>query len=133
MRPRSRPCHNVDCPNLMARGEQCPDHPKWGTAIPTVDRSPTMRHRGLRAEFTETGRVCALAYEGCTRQAEELDRIDNDAGYDAWNLQGVCRSCHRRKTSAEAHRARGRKPGVNLPTPPAPESYGTIPRAIHTW
>jgi 5-methylcytosine-specific restriction endonuclease McrA len=63
--------------------------------------------------------TCQLQYPGCTGVAEQLDHITNLATLgisrsdpeadDPNNLQSVCRSCHTKKTQAEAHAAKRAK------------------------
>jgi len=63
-----------------------------------------------RARILRRDPVCVLAYPGCTVTSTEVDH--GDAGTDAdWNLRGVCASCHKQRTQAQAQAAARRARG----------------------
>ena len=93
--------------------------------------APTAR-RILRRD-----RTCQLAHPGCTGEATIADHIVGwaDATAAGWdpadiddesNGQGVCGSCHRGKTAAEAARGRARATARRPRQRPRPPHPGVI-------
>lgn len=85
--------------------------------------------------FARDGHRCQIGDVGCTIDATEVDHITPvfEGGTDSIdNGQAVCSSCHRKKTEAEALRARAPfsrrrpptpHPGVKNPFDPAHQQW----------
>lgn len=63
------------------------------------------------------GRVCRLAYAGCTKTASQVDHVVPGDDHSEGNLQAVCPHCHRTKSSREGAAA---KPRLNRDPEPHP-------------
>jgi 5-methylcytosine-specific restriction protein A len=90
---------------------RCRAHTKsnWGRGKPSAGsdyyKTPAWRERSKRQLAQEP--LCAR----CGRRAVHADHVQNIAagGDPDGPLQSLCGDCHRKKTSAEGHRARKRK------------------------
>lgn len=60
------------------------------TRLRILARDPACRDRG----------------PGCTGRSTEVDHITAGAGEAEWNLRGLCATCHRAHTQAQAREAR---------------------------
>jgi 5-methylcytosine-specific restriction enzyme A len=79
----------------------------------------------LRTAVLERDPICRLRYPGCTDRATEVDHRHRGDDHSLANLQGVCSSCHKRKTTSESQQARGVGP---LRRRPAESHPGLIER-----
>lgn len=70
-----------------------------------------------RAVLDRDNGWCRLRYDRCTVTATDVDHVVRGDDHRLVNLQAVCGSCHRAKTSAEgnAARARERRPTLDHP------------------
>jgi 5-methylcytosine-specific restriction protein A len=103
-RPRKR-CGQLGCPRIIEAGRRlCPDHARQ------AERSRgSASSRGYGARWRRLRRLVLESEPWCracgTNPATEVDHIvsKTDGGSDAIeNLQGLCKSCHSRKTMVEA-------------------------------
>jgi 5-methylcytosine-specific restriction enzyme A len=141
-------CGRAGCPKLCPSGTRyCPEHTKernWAGAsgrprsrnIPDSVKLNVLRRDGF---------LCTIRYEDiCEGYATDVDHItpvSEGGGDELTSLASACRSCHRRKSSQEAHRAQGHNVGQAPPrsvgAPGAPgakspqPSESWTPRTIH--
>jgi 5-methylcytosine-specific restriction protein A len=54
-----------------------------------------------RARVLRRDPTCRLGYDGCTVLSTEVDHIQRGDDHSLDNLQGLCHTCHQRKTIAE--------------------------------
>jgi len=112
-----RPCSQMGCPEYAEpRSSRCADHPR--EAWPDKDRERRSHYtREARRAMNQYRRTHILC-EQCGAPATDIDHIINlasgGAPADPANLQALCKACHQRKTSAEAHAARRKQRPVNL-------------------
>lgn len=113
-----RGCAFSGCPNLTREGVYCDEHralerKKYdGQRGTSSQRGYGSRWRKLRKMFLNAHPLCVDPYGihaqvGETVPATEVDHIvaKKDGGTDEWsNLQGLCKSCHSRKTAREDSR-----------------------------
>ena len=52
---------------------------------------------------------CQMNLDGCLSEATDVDHIVAGDNHSSDNLRAVCRSCHKKKTSAEAQSAQAKK------------------------
>jgi 5-methylcytosine-specific restriction protein A len=109
-RKAARPCSYPGCPALVheAGKTYCPAHQKQTQGAynrrrgSSASRGYDATWRETRAAYLHVHPTCATA--GCGRPAVHVDHITpkDKGGADAWtNLQGLCPSCHSRKTAQE--------------------------------
>lgn len=67
--------------------------------------------RRLRVLRRDSYRCQALVGAGvlCGSPANQVDHIERGTDHELSNLQALCRSCHARKTTAEAHAEQRRR------------------------
>jgi 5-methylcytosine-specific restriction protein A len=120
-----KPCPVPGCPALTPSGK-CPLH---RTQADTLDRTRrgTAAQRGYGARWAAYSREYRDANPWCTHcgtqghrsLAQCVDHITPVSGptdplfWDRANHQGLCWSCHSRKTAIEDHRGIGRTPNVD--------------------
>ena len=105
-RPKT-PCPTPGCPELV-HGRYCEKHQRARQAQCDKDR-PNSTARGyggrwrlLRVMYLRAHPFCMA--NACQEQANHVDHIipKSAGGSDAWdNLQGLCHSCHSKKTLRE--------------------------------
>lgn len=120
-----RPCTYPGCRALVRGASRCDAHPYVRAAREPDPFLSTGRWRGLRAVYLKRHPLCV-----CGKPATHVDHILSrkqapDLALEWSNLQGLCVSCHTRKTnevdgSGWGGSARGE-------THPGSESYGTPP------
>lgn len=124
----ARPCRHLGCGTLVRDGSgYCPQHQKERQAGKFGDSRRGSRHeRGYGSDWVkirhlvltrDNGLCIPCQREGRITLARHVDHIINKAEWqrthgslsgvdDESNLQSICVDCHRRKTQAEAMRAR---------------------------
>jgi len=117
--PFAAPTHNP-FPSPSKLGEVGRSCASEGRSCASERRSPRSdqvyscaRWRRLRAWFLSRAPLCADPYgdhkrEGRAELATEVDHVIGrrkrpDLAWDPGNLQGLCKSCHSRKTREEGH------------------------------
>lgn len=121
MPPRlTRPCNHPGCPNLITEGSYCPEHQKElkrvqkreQRARPGYDDSfySSTNWKKLRRIVLARQPLCADPFgvhkaRGRTEPTAEADHIVPTSKGGSLrsmdNLQGLCKSCHSRKTAQE--------------------------------
>jgi 5-methylcytosine-specific restriction protein A len=107
-----RPCRHWGCPNLS----DCPQHAGEGAAK-EYDRARrddplriynTTRWRALRTLVLQRDLLCKICGDEASTEADHI--IPTRSGGAVWsieNLQGLCSSCHAKKTRRENNRRGG--------------------------
>lgn len=85
--------------------------PNQGRKRPNPEVYNSSRHRKGRIAYLKENPLCAECLKkGKTEEATEFDHIQPiNQGGDAWdidNKQGLCKSCHARKSAKERHQAK---------------------------
>lgn len=120
MTPRARTsvCTTPGCPTIVPGGGRCEQHQPAAWA--TSDRRARLPQHWNRIRLRTLRRYnhrCA----DCGNRATEVDHIVNGDDHSDSNLQALCAPCHRKKTQAEAARARwGHQRVGEDPLPPIP-------------
>lgn len=109
-----RPCPQPGCRELT-RGGRCEQHKKsyeaYNRNTQTPERTADVRwynsRRWRKLKATVLNRDVVCQENGCMAPATEVDHViprkqDESLAYDSSNLQGLCRSCHAKKTRAES-------------------------------
>lgn len=97
-----RPCRHPGCPRLTSGG-YCMEHAQGSarTGRPSAhQRGYTSEWRRIRRQVLDTFPLCRL----CGARATEVDHITPlrlGGTHDLANLQPLCASCHRKKTSRQ--------------------------------
>ena len=127
------PCLEAGCRHLVRKGGRCPDHTRERERETHGRRHhehPRIYHL-LRWKMLRRRRLLAnpICQDCGERLAEEVDHVQAiEDGGDAWdfdNTQGLCSSCHARKTAREVRR---RRYGATTEQAKVPEGAGTPPR-----
>lgn len=111
-RPPS-PCLEPGCPELTTR-TRCAKH-EAQVARQWDRQRGTARQRGYDARWNNLARRYIRQHPTCElcgeHPAKEVDHIialrDGGQKYATYNMQALCRPCHRRKTAQEKTRRRG--------------------------
>ena len=108
MPPTPRICAEPGCPNRADSGTRCTDHTRQQRRTLDAGR-PSARARGYdarherwRAAILTRDPVCMHCHAAPSTQADHIVPIS--AGGSRWELdngQGLCASCHSRKTARE--------------------------------
>lgn len=118
--PRApRKCPKPGCEHRITSGPYCPEHTTHSWVNGGNTRTTTKQHRNWRtAVLRRDNHQCRLQRPGCIGYANEADHItpvaEGGAEFDPDNGQAACVPCHRKKSSAEGHRARANL--KNIPT-----------------
>lgn len=104
------PCSHPMCGRLLARGEDCPDHPRpVDTRESAAKRGYDRRHERWRKRVLHLHPVCCIQVK-CTGAASTVaDHIKPLSEGGTWELsngQGACAPCHNWKTATESRRRR---------------------------
>lgn len=116
-----RPCSQFPCPNLT-KGGYCVDHKRKDTGNYNRGRGSAASHgygyrwRKYRMEFLarDENRYCAA---GCGNPSTDVDHIEPVSGpedplfWQQSNHQGLCHSCHSRKTVADGRWGKPKRGG----------------------
>jgi 5-methylcytosine-specific restriction enzyme A len=102
----SHRCPAPLCGALLPKPGYCNAHRRERSSTRRDPRRQTRRWKLLARDVIDSqGGACATP--GCMHLATDCDHIEaTDTGGAFWersNLQGLCRSCHSRKTVAEMH------------------------------
>lgn len=103
-----RPCPTPGCPELT-NGGPCAKHAReHRRAWERTETGKPKRKRGrpwrrVRDQVLSEEPLCMVCQDAPT---VEVDHIDPNGDDQRDNLQGVCKSCHREKTQAEAATSR---------------------------
>lgn len=110
-----QPCLQSGCPHPASSRGRCDQHAR-AKARAIDRRRPNSRDRGhtpqwaaFRRRYLAENPWCACTADDChgtqecTRDAHDLDHLDGTGrtgpnAYEPTNLQGLCKSCHSRKT-----------------------------------
>src|SRR5688572_30750830 len=101
----TRLCLQAGCPNPATYRGRCPTHARTTNQAThhnrTIYNSARWKHTRERVLYEQP--LCAS--DGCDEISTDVDHITAiEAGGDPWarhNLQGLCASCHGRKTKRE--------------------------------
>ena len=101
----AHPCAHPLCPNLIMEGRYCEEHRhlRWRTrTAPTVAR-PYDRAQHKRWRLLVLGRdpICKICNTAPSTEADHIVPLDQGGGWSLDNGQGLCASCHGRKTREE--------------------------------
>lgn len=119
-----KPCSNVNCPNLIERGQRycpgCAPASRWGDKGLGSNRTGTKAHKSRRKRILTRDPMCQLRLPGCTATSTVLDHIvplkaagitgltaaqlDSDV-----NCRGICQRCSDKVSSQQAHYLAGHK------------------------
>ena len=85
------------CPNLVAKGRYCPVH-----KIDTQQYRNNAGWKSISKQVLREEPICRM----CNEPSTDCDHIIPLPGGpdDRWNLQGLCKKCHRIKTRREVSR-----------------------------
>lgn len=144
-RPK-KPCAHPGCPNLTGGNNGgCDEHGDYNRT--QYDRSRgTAASRGYDSAWSRFAKVYRTQHPlcaACERQGrvaptEQVDHIIplttwSGTKYDPVNLQGLCRSCHTRKTAAESNSRSGRGHLIGGSTPLVPDVLPENPELVATY
>lgn len=91
----------------------------WGPA--GRDRTRTAAWRRVRLVILQRDSgICHVCRQPGANEVDHIIPVAEGGTDEATNLAAIHRVCHRKKTGAEATRARARKPGMNRPAEPHP-------------
>ena len=95
---------------VLTREGRCPDHrERWERKGAT--RTSSEKHRKWAAIVKKRDPYCRVRLPGCTHITTQADHIVpvafGGAEFDPANGQGICTSCHRKKSSREGHLGKG--------------------------
>lgn len=113
--PTLSPCPTPGCPGLHPKGQPCPEcgHGKaWAGSqrrqrLGSRNRSGSAQQARTRRILRRDGYICHVCKQGGADQADHVVPLSEDGADDDSNLAAIHdEPCHRRKTAAEAARAR---------------------------
>ena len=111
-----RPCTIPGCAALTNTG-RCVDHPRppWKPGHRKRDTRPSASQRGygkqhrlLRAQILARDPLCQICERAAATEADHITpRSQGGSQWDPSNMQGLCKSCHSKKTWTDgSHRAK---------------------------
>lgn len=106
-------CGNPGCTTLVTARTYCDEHQPEPWQTKTPHRTGTADYKRWRAAvMANANGQCQIKGVGCTGQATQADHIvpiaEGGEKYNVSNGQGVCGTCHKRKTLQETQRGKQR-------------------------
>ena len=102
------PCAHPLCPNLLTSGRYCEEHARlrWRTrTAPRLARPyDKMQHRRWRKLILGRDPICRVCHTEPSTEADHIVPLDQGGGWGLDNGQGLCASCHGKKTREENKR-----------------------------